>query len=368
MVSLPRGDASTLLPAATVAKLTTARSSAPESAAGLVPRKLKGAALMGRKRAYIAEDQLTSATKRKEEARASEAKRHAAATATPVQKEEVTSRPPATGSASRGLGDQPPEKSAAAAKLTPEVPVLSAPARRPRAPEPPAVLAAIASSALALVPPPPQAARHADHGSSAMPGALEEAFFVLDWLQADLGGADRCIAADRLGLVAGWLQADSSIKTAWGHAEAATKEGRKVAGMATAARDAALADAAAAEKRCRTTETELKALCDEQAARARQLEEQKEKLKTQETALTDRGTELEQAAQEQAMERSRLERLKEEVEAAQASHTKLVSEEKARLEAREKILAAAEKAAAVGRDAFISLKQRSRVALQSLYE
>ena len=54
------------------------------------------------------------------------------------------------------------------------------------------------------------------------------------------------------------------------------------------------------------------------------------------------------------------------MEGARASHAKLVSEEKARLEAREKLLAAAEKEAATGRDAFIPLELRSRRALQDL--
>ena len=67
------------------------------------------------------------------------------------------------------------------------------------------------------------------------------------------------------------------------------------------------------------------------------------------------------------MERSRLGKLKEEPEKAQASHTKLISEEKARLEAREKSLAAAEKVVVAGHDAFISLEQRSRMALHTLY-
>ena len=55
------------------------------------------------------------------------------------------------------------------------------------------------------------------------------------------------------------------------------------------------------------------------------------------------------------------------MEAAQASHAKLVSDHEARLEAREKLLAAAEKAAAMGRDAFVSLDLTSRKALQDLY-
>ena len=66
-------------------------------------------------------------------------------------------------------------------------------------------------------------------------------------------------------------------------------------------------------------EAELKALRHEQAARTRQLDEQEQKLKAREAALTDRDAELEQAAQEQAMERSHLEKLKEEVEGAQVS-------------------------------------------------
>ena len=103
----------------------------------------------------------------------------------------------------------------------------------------------------------------------------------------------------------------------------------------------ALKDAKATEERCRAAEAELKTLRDKQTARTRQLEEQEGKLKTQEAALTDRGAELEKAGQEQATERGRLEKLKEVVEAAQAAHTKLVCEEKARMEAREKLLVAA---------------------------
>jgi hypothetical protein len=55
------------------------------------------------------------------------------------------------------------------------------------------------------------------------------------------------------------------------------------------------------------------------------------------------------------------------VEAAQASHAQLVSDEKARLGARDKLLAKAEEAATAGRAAFDSLEQRSCKALQDLY-
>ena len=67
-----------------------------------------------------------------------------------------------------------------------------------------------------------------------------------------------------------------------------------------------------------------------------------EELKAQEAAIVDRDAELEQAAQEQTMERSRLEKLKEEAEATQAS------------------LAEAEKAATMERGAFVSLEARFR--------
>ena len=92
-----------------------------------------------------------------------------------------------------------------------------------------------------------------------------------------------------------------------------------------------------------------------------------EELKAREAAVANRDAEMEKVAREQATERGRLNKPKEEVEAAQASHTKLVSDEKAWLGAREKLLARAEEAAAVRRDAIVSLEMRSRKALQDLF-
>ena len=69
--------------------------------------------------------------------------------------------------------------------------------------------------------------------------------------------------------------------------------------------------------------------------------------------LADHYAEMEQAVEEQAVEGSRLEKLKEEVEAAPVSHTKHVSKETPQLEAREKTLAVAEKAR---HDAFASFE------------
>ena len=158
---------------------------------------------------------LTSVAKRKkEEARASEAKRPASATATPAREEEAASRPPTARLSSRGSGAQPQENTAPAAEPTPEALAFSMPADDPRTPEPPAILAATASPVLAPVPPPPRVLTPTDHGSSTRPGALEEAYAALDQLRTDLQGADRCAAAGRLGLISGWLQADVSVKTA----------------------------------------------------------------------------------------------------------------------------------------------------------
>nr|XP_020172859.1 translation initiation factor IF-2-like [Aegilops tauschii subsp. strangulata] len=305
--------------------------------------------------------------RKKEEARASEATRPAVATATPVWAKEAASRSLTTGRAPRSSVAKPQEESASVAKQTLGAPVSGTPAGSSRAPEPPAALTAVAAPVQAPVPPPPQVLTLADHGSSAMPDALEEAFAALDRLRTNLQGTDRRVVTGRLGLVSGWLQADSSVRTAWSQAEASVVEGGKEDGEATTAHDAALTDAASAKERCRTMEAELKALRDEQVARTRRLEEQEEELKARETALANRDAELEQAAQEQAVERSCLGKLKEETETAQASHAKLVSKETARLEAREKSLAAAKKAAAAGCDAFISLELRSRAALQTLY-
>nr|XP_040251829.1 actin cytoskeleton-regulatory complex protein PAN1-like [Aegilops tauschii subsp. strangulata] len=315
-----------------------------EGTAKPVLKKPGSAALLAKRRAYVADDEGG-----RRRPGPSEATRPAVAALTPARAEEASLRSPMTERALRSSLAKPQEESASVARQTPGALVSGASAGGSRAPEPPAALAVIAALVQAPVPPPPQVLTLADHGSSAMPGR-----------QPAHGGGSS-------GLISGWLQADSSVRVSWGQAEAVIPEGRKEAGEATVARDAALIDAASAKERCRMVEAELKALSDEKAARTRRLEEQEEELKAQENALVNGDTELEQAAQEQAAERSRLGKLKEETKMAQASHTKLVSKEKARLEAREKSLTAAKKVAAAGRDAFISLQPRSRMALQILY-
>ena len=59
-----------------------------------------------------------------------------------------------------------------------------------------------------------------------------------------------------MGLISRWLQANASVRTAWGRAEAADVESRKEAGEATATHDVALASAASAKEHCSRVEAE----------------------------------------------------------------------------------------------------------------
>ena len=71
-----------------------------------------------------------------------------------------------------------------------------------------------------------------------------------------------------MGLVLGWLQANTSARAAWGPAEAAAAESRKEASEALGAHEAVLASAASAKERCDKAEGELTVLQEGQAARA----------------------------------------------------------------------------------------------------
>nr|XP_020165579.1 uncharacterized protein LOC109751084 [Aegilops tauschii subsp. strangulata] len=183
----------------------------------------------------------------------------------------------------------------------------------------------------------------------ASPDALEDALFALTQLHNDLQGADRRLALGRLELVSGWLRSDASVRPGWSQAVAASEEGKQAADLAVAAREVALKDAEAAKEHCRVVEAELETLRNERAVEARQREAWEGKLKAREDAVAGCDTELEQSTRAQAMERGRLENLKEEVEA-----------EKAQLKAKAKVLAEE-------RDAFNSLELRSRKALRELY-
>ena len=149
----------------------------------------------------------------------------------------------------------------------------------------------------------------------------------------------------RPGLISGWLQADVSVCAAWGSAE----EAQKVLGVVATERDLARKEATEAEDRCRVVEAELKALQDQQAAQASQLQEREEKLKAQEAAVANQDAEVKKTALEQAGERDRLTKLKEEAEAAQAA------------------LAEAKKVAAMERDTLSSLEARFHKAQKALF-
>ena len=68
--------------------------------------------------------------------------------------------------------------------------------------------------------------------------------------------------------------------------------------MVATERDLARKDATKTEDQCRVVEAELKALLDQQAAQAIQLQEREEKLKAQEDAVADRDTKVKKAALE----------------------------------------------------------------------
>mgnify|MGYP007126474938 CR=1 FL=1 len=138
--------------------------------------------------------------KRKEEVGAPEATPSASAVMTSTWAEETASR----SRAPQSLVAEPLEETASVAYQPPRLPVPVVLAGDLGVLEPPAALATATAPVQAPVPPPPQVLTLADHGSSAMLGALEEAFSMLDQLRADLRGPDRRRASGRLELVSGW--------------------------------------------------------------------------------------------------------------------------------------------------------------------
>ena len=87
-------------------------------------------------------------------------------------------------------------------------------------------------------------------------------------------------------------------------------------------------------------EADLKTLKDQQTTQASQLQEREEKLKAEEAAVANRDAEVKKMALEQAGERDRLVKLREEAEAPQAA------------------LSEAKKVATMERDSLSSLKAR----------
>lgn len=113
---------------------------------------------------------------------------------------------------------------------------------------------------------PRQALMLASCGALIRDGALADAYAALGRFEADLRDADRHHAKELLGLVSAWLQVNIATKEAWIQAEASTMESKREIVEARAARDDALAEAAAAVKRCSEAEANLKALQEEQAS------------------------------------------------------------------------------------------------------
>ena len=90
------------------------------------------------------------------------------------------------------------------------------------------------------MPPPPQVLTLADHGSSAMPDALEDAFTTLDWLWADLQGIDRRLVMGRLGW--SWVAPGGLVRQGGlGPGQGCHHGGKEGAGEAIAAHGAASA-------------------------------------------------------------------------------------------------------------------------------
>ena len=130
--------------------------------------------------------------------------------------------------------------------------------------------------------------------------------------------------------------------------------------MAKKARDTALANAASTEEWHAEAEAKLKVLQEVQAAYTHRLQKWEEDLKAREAKLANRDSELTQVTLDQAAERDRLAKLKDEVAEAQVSHAQCVSEATAQLDTRERTLMAADKKAVAQRDALPSLELRSR--------
>nr|XP_020199424.1 translation initiation factor IF-2-like [Aegilops tauschii subsp. strangulata] len=273
----------------------TASSPAPKSSAPAAPSRRP---LLGLKRSYVFADQQQSSKKQKEGAEVAVVEGAEVAAAALAKESAAAPAAPALISSPQGVEAHPQEVPTPSAGLTPPAPILAAAAEVAQPPEP-------------LVLPDAESG----HGAPATFGALEEARAALNLLQGELRGPDRRSALGRLGLISGWLQADAFVRAAWGSAE----EDQKVLGVVATERDLARKEATEAEDWCRVVEAELKALQDQRAAQASQLQEREEKLKAQEAALADRNTEVKKAALGQAVERDRLTRLKEEAEAAQAA-------------------------------------------------
>nr|XP_020195786.1 uncharacterized protein LOC109781608 [Aegilops tauschii subsp. strangulata] len=322
---IPRDAASVPVPPGAASGPSAAPSSAPRARA-LAPQvgRLSGFKPGKRRVDYTAVDQPTpAAKKRKEEAVVLLGTNLPAPAASPsMEKGSIGAHVSPARSSLRGLGEDPREESAPVAPLAPEAPVSSSAAEVSKAQEPPV------SQAMVSIPSPPSPAALLIPGPSASPDVLERALPEIARLREDLQGADPRLVARCLELVSGWLHSDMSVRAALSQATATYEKEKQATAQAAAACEAALKDVEAAQDRSRALEAELKTLRDGRAEEARGRK----------------------SAKAQGAECGRLEELERNVKA-----------EKAELDAKVKVLAE-------DHAAFALLKERSRVALKTLYE
>nr|XP_040243861.1 dynactin subunit 1-like [Aegilops tauschii subsp. strangulata] len=247
-------------------------------------------------------------------------------------------------SSSRGMGENLQEESAPVTSRAPEAPASGSAAEASRPQEPPVLQAVV------TIPSPPPPTAPLIPSPSASHDVLERALLEMTRLREDLQGADPLLEAGHLEVVSGWLRSDVSVQAALSQAVATSEKEKQAAAQAAATREVALKDAEAAKSRCQALETELKTLRNERAEEAHGRRAEEEKMKAREDAVKGCDAELDQSAKAQAVERGRLEELERKVTAEQAE-----------LDAKAKVLAE-------DHEAFALLEERSRVALNTLYE
>ncbi|KAE8815475.1 hypothetical protein D1007_06935 [Hordeum vulgare] len=165
----------------------------------------------------------------------------------------------------------------------------------------------------------------------------------------------------------GFLCIRSKLEDDQDRADVVIAEGRKEAAKTKAPCESALAKAGTTAKSFEKEEANLKALQDEWAAQAQQLQLREDDLKVHEAKLAGRDSELAKVAAEQAIEHMRLEVHQCRVTRAEEAYAKHVSEANAKLDARENDIQADNDAKSVdNRITFSSLELTTHKALNSL--
>nr|XP_020191251.1 uncharacterized protein LOC109776999 [Aegilops tauschii subsp. strangulata] len=308
-----------VIPTPTPLGATSGPSAVPSSAPGARAPAPQAARLSGfklkKRRDYDAVDQPTPAAKKRKEEEVVLLGTRSPTAAAPLSmdKGSDSSRASPARSSSQGSGKHPREKSAPVAPLALEVPTSGPGAGVPEAQE------LLASQAMETTsPPPPPPAALLSLGPSASPDILERALSAMTLLREDLRGADPRLVAGHLELVSGWLHSNVSVWAALSQAAATSEKDKQATTQAAAACEVALKDVGVTHDRCQLLEAELKTLRNERVKEAHGRKAEEDKMKAREDAVRGRDTELEQLGKAQAAERSRLEKLKREMEAEKA--------------------------------------------------